>query len=569
MKNKYFIYCRRSQDREDQQVLSIESQKRELLKYAKEHDLDIVDIICEDMSAYKRGRPKFNHMMEQIENGVANSILTWHLTRLARNGADGGLIITLMDEEKILELRTTEKQYINTGDDKFMMTIHFAMAKKSSDDTSSFVKNNLKTKLEKGEYPGVVPYGYLNIDVNGVIAGKRFDRYKQKLLDDLKRPLNRIELDPVESILIRKIIELALTGAYDLQELREEAFKIGIKGKLSGKKIVKQSIINILTNIFYTGKFEYLGEIHKGNHEPLMTEDEYNRIQMILKQRSRPKKSKHDYTYSSLVYCPECNNKMSGEYQKNTHYYRCSRAKGKNAKCLNTKHIRQDALDKEIEIVLKKLTIPEGVIKYAMKYLKFCYLEENKVLSGKRVLLQKDINSEKLKLERLTSKWLSDTNSNGELVSDNEYVQQKQVIQECIRKNEEQLKDNGNEEDNWLNRCEEFFKRLKNIKNEYQTSGIIGKRIILQSLGAKFVRKDERICVHLEKPFSLVLDTEETKGFIRTQKPLFKADNREMALISQNWLPELDSNQRPTGYTYLNVSIKCGLYLHHNSICEF
>ncbi len=224
---KYIIYCRRSQDREDKQTLSIESQRRELLAYAKKHDLKVAEVIREDASAYKRGRPQFGRMMEIIEAGKANAVLTWHLTRLARNGADGGLIISFMDEGKIKELHTPEKSYVNTPDDKFMMTIHFAMAKKSSDDTSSFVKNNTKTKLDKGEYPGVAHYGYLNIDPNGVIAGKRFTNEKQRILESLGRPLRRIEQDPIEGPLIRKLIDMALTGAYNLRQLQEEGYVLG------------------------------------------------------------------------------------------------------------------------------------------------------------------------------------------------------------------------------------------------------------------------------------------------------------------------------------------------------
>ena len=326
---KYIIYCRRSQDREDQQTLSIESQKRELLKVARNKGLHVVDIVEESKTAYKRGRPKFNAMMERIEMGEANAILTWHLTRLARNGADGGLIITLIDEGSIKELRTPEKVYLDNSDDKFMMTIHFAMAKKSSDDTSAFVKNNVKTKLEKGEYPGVAPYGYLNIDMNGVISGKRFDRQKQGVLEELSRPLKRIEVDPIEGPLIRKLIDFALTGAYSIPMLQEEAFKMGIKGKVSGKKMCKQSLIDLLSNIFYTGRFSYLEEIHQGAHDPLMNEEEYQKLQVILKGRSRPKQFKREYPFSGMVYCHECEHPMSGEYQKETHYYRCAKAERK------------------------------------------------------------------------------------------------------------------------------------------------------------------------------------------------------------------------------------------------
>lgn len=545
MKLKYIIYCRRSQDREDQQTLSIESQRRELLKVAKAKGLNIVSIIEESKSAYKRGRPEFNKMMNQIENGEANAILTWHLTRLARNGADGGLIITLIDEKKIKELRTPEKVYVDNSDDKFMMTIHFAMAKKSSDDTSAFVRNNVKTKLEKGEYPGVVPYGYVNTDIHGVISGKRFDNKKQALLEQIGRPLKRIEVDPIEGVLIRKLIDLALTGAYSIPMLQEEAFKIGMKGKISGKKIAKQTLINILTNIFYTGRFKYLDEIHQGVHEPLMTEDEYQKIQEILKSRSRPKKYTRDYFFSGRVLCPECSYPMSGDFQKKKHYYRCGKAKGENATCDYKTYIRQDTLEEEMIETLKKVQIPERIINWSLKYLKQCYLEENKVLTGKQTLIDKSIAEEERKLERLTAKWLGEKNLNGELISDEDYKNQKNTIKEKIELYKEQSADNDNEKDNWLSKCETFFEKVRNISGEYKSaSTLVDKRIVLNSIGAKFIRQDEKMTVQLEEPFSIFM---ETKTQYSSSRPLKKRSNKPESTVlipeMDFWLLGLDSNQ--------------------------
>jgi site-specific DNA recombinase len=540
---KYFIYCRRSQDREDQQLLSIESQKRELLSYAKKHGLEVITIITEDMSAYKRGRPKFQWMMDQIEEGNADGILTWHLTRLSRNGADGGLIISFIDEGKIKEIRTVEKTYVNTSDDKFMMTIHFAMAKKSSDDTSAFVKNNLKTKLEKGEYPGVASYGYLNIDEHGVISGKRFDKNKQSLLEELNRPLKRIELDPIEAPLIRKIIDYALTGVYTLPMMQEEAFKLGIKGKISGKKLAKQSMIDFLSNIFYTGNFKYLGEEYEGVHDALMSQKEYIKIQDNLYKRSRPKYSKREYTYATLVHCEECNGLLSGDYQKGHHYYRCLKAKGAQSLCSNKTYIRQDVFDVEIENLLARFNIPESILMWALKYLRKSFEDENKIFHIQQRNIQMKISTEKTKLERLTSKWLSDTNIDGDLFSDEEYKLQKLSIQKEIKELEEQNTDSNHQEDNWLVKCEEFFTSVRNLKHTYHDSNTLEKRIILQSMNAKIVRTGKKWHVDLQKPFSCLLQTQVSEITSEPRISLVNQKNTLSGVEMSTWLPGLDSNQ--------------------------
>ena len=87
---KHILYARKSTDTEDKQVLSIEAQLVELRKFAKDHDLVVIDELIEKRTAKMPGRPVFNSMIKRIENGEANGILAWHPDRLARNSIDGG-----------------------------------------------------------------------------------------------------------------------------------------------------------------------------------------------------------------------------------------------------------------------------------------------------------------------------------------------------------------------------------------------------------------------------------------------------------------------------------------------
>ena len=87
-------------------MLSNDAQKRTLLEYAENHNIEIVDIYVESQSAYKKGRPLFNKMLNRIEAGEVDCILTYHLTRLARNSFDGGRIIYMMDDDVIKKIIT-------------------------------------------------------------------------------------------------------------------------------------------------------------------------------------------------------------------------------------------------------------------------------------------------------------------------------------------------------------------------------------------------------------------------------------------------------------------------------
>ena len=86
---KYIVYCRKSTDEPDRQILSIEAQVAELEEFAAKENLKIVSFVTESKTAKEPGREKFAAVLEKIENGEAAGIISWHPDRLARNSVDG------------------------------------------------------------------------------------------------------------------------------------------------------------------------------------------------------------------------------------------------------------------------------------------------------------------------------------------------------------------------------------------------------------------------------------------------------------------------------------------------
>src|SRR3989344_667850 len=108
---KYIIYCRKSTETEDRQVLSLESQENELRRLADANNLNVAAVLKESMSAKSEGRPVFNKMLKLFASGKADGILCWKLDRLARNFIDGGKIIDHLQRSVIQEIRTYESTH--------------------------------------------------------------------------------------------------------------------------------------------------------------------------------------------------------------------------------------------------------------------------------------------------------------------------------------------------------------------------------------------------------------------------------------------------------------------------
>src|SRR3989344_2061931 len=134
VKVRYCLYARKSTESEERQVLSIDSQIKEMLQLAEREGLEIVAMKRESHSAKETGqRPVFNEIIDEIKGGKYNGILTWAPDRISRNAGDLGKIVDLMDAGGLLEIRTYGQSFRNNPNEKFLLMILGSQAKLEND----------------------------------------------------------------------------------------------------------------------------------------------------------------------------------------------------------------------------------------------------------------------------------------------------------------------------------------------------------------------------------------------------------------------------------------------------
>src|SRR3989339_968365 len=182
IKVKYCLYARKSTESEEAQILSIDSQIKEMLQMAERDHLEIVEIKKESHSAKEAGqRPVFNEIVEEIKKKKFNGILIWAPDRISRNAGDLGRIVDLMDQGKLHEIRTYGQKFTNSPNEKFLLMILGSQAKLENDNRGVNVKRGLRTRCEMGLRPGVAPTGYLN--------QRLMDKKCQLIIDPARAPI--------------------------------------------------------------------------------------------------------------------------------------------------------------------------------------------------------------------------------------------------------------------------------------------------------------------------------------------------------------------------------------------
>ncbi len=470
----YIIYCRKSSEAEDRQVLSIDSQKTELLRLAEKNDFKITKIFKESMSAKSPGRPVFEEMLKFIESKENCTLLVWKLDRLARNALDGGKISWFMDRNLIKEIITPEKIFMNSSDDKFMMSLDFGIAKKYVDDLSQNVKRGNRAKLERGGWPNHAPIGYLNNRVDKTVV-----------------------VDPEKSFYVKKIFGLYSTGLYNLKELADILYKEGFRTS-SGKKVSKGFIHRTIKNPFYFGMMLRDGIYYEGNHEPIILKSTFDETNNVLNSNLHSKKQKLFFHLRGLLTCANCGCMLTASKKKGHDYYYCTNGKGK---CEEYKsYLRSEKIDQYVAEILSSLQFDEELIDLAYRASKERQSSESFYSEKGIQLVEKRLAEVVEAQSRLCDSFTAGKTPEGlynakiALLANEEKALKKQI---------KETREKGKRELDTLEPVKNIFLEANKLKNNYLQGNSEQKRVIANNLLWNLSFQNQKILnFRLKEPYN-------------------------------------------------------------------
>jgi DNA invertase Pin-like site-specific DNA recombinase len=361
------IYMRLSRDDENYgDSVSIETQRTILTQFARENGFHVVDEYVDDgWSGTNFERPSFQKMMDDIESGRVNCIITKDLSRFGREHVMMDYYLEYYFPEKkvryiaVSDGEDTEKGLSDFVPFKNLFNEWFAK------DTSRKIKTSMNAKFRAGEHTcAYAPIGY-------------------KKNPDIK---NKLMIDKETRWIVEKIFELALLGngaskimkfliadkvptpSYlnykrfgtfsniyaDAPEEKAWEWNIGqVKSILKDETYIGNSVHYRQTKAsfkskrrVYRDKSEWL--TIEGTHEPIISKSDFDNVQGQLASRRREKKDFTTQVFAGLLKCSGCgwaltyatHKRKDGTYG----YYKCGKYSMYGKGYCSNHHIHYDTL---------------------------------------------------------------------------------------------------------------------------------------------------------------------------------------------------------------------------------
>ena len=457
------LYCRISREDEHiQESSSIETQRAFLTRYANSSKFYNIRYYVDDgYSGSNFDRPGFIELKKDIENQLVSIVITKDLSRLGRDYLTTGYYI-----EHYFPLNGVRYIAINDQVDTDKTDNDFApfrniMNEWYARDISKKIRSAYKTKALSGEFTGPYPsYGY-----NKDPKDKHKLRINKKQAEVVKL-IYKLYLEGVTVYKISKVLKekKVLTPRAELHKKYDVYVSDNIKKYTYDW--AAQSILSVLRNEVYLGhiicnryqtssfkskKLKVNPEsewiINKYMHIPIIDEDTFNQVQLLMKNKKKTHRVPHENIFKGKIRCNECGKTLSLSIRPDRDYHKsfaCSTYRRHTIRC-TSHYITYDYLSElvmgKINEMIKLSKLGRTRFVTAIKKRKSLNKKIND-LEDKMSFEKKRLNEIDILMKRLFEKYINDKVSEEKFYElDRLYDREKMTLIKNQRTNDTEMTD--------------------------------------------------------------------------------------------------------------------------------
>ena len=320
------VYTRKSsEDGLEQEFNSLDAQRESGEAYIKSQASEGWVLIPEmyDDGGFTGGnmeRPGLRRLMLDIEAGRVDCVVVYKVDRLSRSLLDFARMMSAFDEHKIAFVSVTQQFNTANSMGRLMLNVLLSFAQFEREIISERTRDKIAATRRKGKWTGGMPLlGY-----------------------DVEQPGSKLVIKEAEAAQVRQIFELYLEHRTLLKVVKvlsergwhNKCWTTRKETRRGGLPFTKTSLHNLLTNPTYLGKVKYKQEIHKGEHQAIITPEVWQQVQTLLSRNGRnggaDVRNQFGALQKGLLRCSCCDASMvpsiTKKGERRYRYYVCSSA---------------------------------------------------------------------------------------------------------------------------------------------------------------------------------------------------------------------------------------------------
>ena len=334
-------------------------------------------------------RPGIERLIKDAKVGKIDLLVVTKIDRVSRSLQDFLSLIAELEKNDVNIAVVTQEIDTSSPAGKALQRMLLVFAEFERDMVSERTKEKRLETIKAGLWPG----GYQILGYN---------------LEDQKLILNENEATLVIDIYnrylkIKSASKVAKTLNKDGHSNKQWITKKG--NSRGGGQFHKKSVLTILKNHTYLGKYEYEREVYEGRHDQIIEEDLFNQVQNLITENSaKPKSNISSETpaiLTNICTCGFCKNGMTvsgttNRHNKKYYYYKCTQKNNEGiSKGHNPKDLPVQTLDNFVYRTLVLLLKEPELLKAMKKRIKYEGADRVKEIEKKITQIQNLLKSKK------------------------------------------------------------------------------------------------------------------------------------------------------------------------------
>ncbi len=364
-------------------------------------------------------RPALARLLRDIESGGIDCVVVYKVDRLSRSLLDFSRIMETFENHGASFVSVTQQFNTTHSMGRLTLNILLSFAQFEREIIGERIRDKIAAQKRKGKWAGGVPVLGYDVDRNGPSPRLVINaREAAQVREIFAMYLDKGSLQPVTS-------ELARRGWVNKRRVTRKGTKLG------GRPFDKATLHVFLTNPILTGKIVHKNQIYDGEHEAIINQDLFDKVQTLLSQNGRTGgaqvRNKYGALLRGLLKCKGCGHAMthtfsSGRKGRFYRYYRCVRAIKTGAHACESGTLPAQEIERVVVDEVRALATDTALLAEVLAEAQESVAGERSTLATERDDLKAELRSQHQELRRLVKDGRTDRETTARIADLNDRI---------------------------------------------------------------------------------------------------------------------------------------------------